>query len=134
MEFAENMKKIILLAVLVLLPVLACSQAVASSPVTIEWDGGSSMHEIAIQKGLEDIIIIGETPDHEYLVNLQQLNIYGVYTVLVRGVEEESGYFNYSDWIRSDNEEDVILIDGVAQVFQIVSIKTAIKPDMLRIK
>ena len=128
------MKRILILTALVLLPVLACSQTVVNSPQTIEWDGESSLHEIGIQSGIEDVIILGQTSDMEYLIDLQPLDYYGLFTILVRGVEEESGYFDYSDWIRSDTDEDVIMLDGEPQLFQIVSIKPAVKPAMIRIR
>lgn len=128
------MKRILLLLTLVVLPVLACSQTVTTSPVTIEWDGESELHEVGVQQGTEDIIILGGTTELEYYIDLQSHEIYGTYVVLVRGVSEESGYYDYSEWARSDSEEDVIQIDGEYQTFMYISIKPASKPAMLRIK
>lgn len=128
------MKRIIILLTLVVLPVLACSQTITTSPITIEWDGAAEIHEVGVQQGTDDIIILGDTAEMEYYINLQSKEIYGSFVVLVRGVSEESGYYDYSEWIRSDTEEDVILIDGEYQTFMYISIKPAIKPEMLRIK
>lgn len=128
------MKKFILLAVLVILPVLACSQTVLTEPTTIEWDGTASLHEVAIQRGIEDIVILGQTDTLEYFIDLQVLGYYGTFTILVRGIEEESGYYDYSEWIRSDSDDDVILIDDTPQTFTYISIKPAEKPSLLRIR
>jgi len=133
MEFAE-IKKLILIAMLVSLPVLACSQTVATEPIDIEWDGEASSHEIAIQYGTEDIIILGSTTSMEYFIDLQSSGYYGNFVILVRGFEELDGYYDYSDWIRSDNEADVIMVDGIAQTFTYISIKPAVKPAMLRLR
>jgi len=130
------MKRIALVIVLAfMVSVLACSQDRFDSPQTIEWDGESSSHEVAIQMGVDDIIILGETSELEYIVDLSALELYGVYAVLVRAVEfTEPDMFDYSDWIRSDSDEDVIMIDGVSQTFLIESRKPAVKPSMLRIR
>ena len=40
----------------------------------------------------------------------------------------------HADWLRSDIEGDVIMIDGVAQTFVIDSARPAIKPAMIRIQ
>ena len=128
------MKKIFILLILCFIPFLACSQTVTTEPITIEWDGEASSHEIGIQSGAEDIIVIGTTTAMEYFIDLQTSGYYGNYVILVRGVEEIDGYFDYSDWIRSDTEEDVILIDGVYQTFSYISIKPAVKPAMIRVK
>jgi hypothetical protein len=127
-------KAIILIAVLTFVSVFACAQTVSTDPVTIGWDGEASSHEIAVQSGTDDIIILDETTVLEYYIDLQSLGHYGSFIILVRGVEEVDGYYDYSDWIRSDVEEDVIMIDGVAQTITLISIKPAAMPTMLRIK
>ena len=128
------MKRFLLLTVLVLLPVLACSHTVSLDPVDIEWDGTASNHQVAVQDGLKEIIILGETDVLEYHIDLQSLGHYGSFVILVRSFEEEGEYRDYSEWIRSDIDEDVITIDGVAQTIVLISIKPAAKPTMIRIK
>ena len=129
------MRKVFVVLLFVLLPVLACSQTRVDSPQTVEWDGDSSSHEVGIQTALGDVIILGVTIDHEYYVDLNELGLFGEYTVLVRGVEFTApDMYDYSEWIRSDTEADVIMIDGVAQTFTMINKKLAVKPAMIRLK
>jgi len=129
------MKRILLLTALVLLPVLACSQNRVDSPQTVTWNGESDLHEIGIQMGLDEIIILGDTADLEYLVDLQGLEIYGSFAILVRGKTfTEPDMWTVSEWLRSDIEGDVITIDGIPQTFKIDSALPAIKPAIIRIR
>ena len=126
------MRKIaIIIAVLALLPVFACAQTVSTDPVTITWSGESLIHEVAIQNGTDEIISLGIVPIKELYIDLKPLNHYGAFVILVRGVNEVNGIPYYSEWIRSDVDEDVIIIDGVAQTIILVNVA---KPTMLRIK
>ena len=124
-------KAILIIAVLALLPVFACAQTVETGPVTISWGGEESNHQVAIQQGTEEIIILDETDILEHYIDLQSLGHYGAFVVLVRSLIEVDGTPYYSDWLRSDIEGDVIMIDGEAQLFMLVSIA---KPTGLRIK
>ena len=129
------MKRLFILIALVLLPVLSCAQDRFESPQNVEWDGESSAYEIAVQSGISEIITLGITTDKEYTIDLQEFGLYGVYAILVRAVEYTNpDLVDYSDWIRSDNELDVITIDGEYQTFLIINKKQAVKPSMIRIK
>jgi hypothetical protein len=125
------MKKYIILIVLVILPVMACAQTVSTEPITIEWDSVTQDHEVAIQSGTGDIILLGETAANEYYIDLQSSGHYGVYTILIRGfvIFKDDRY--YTEWSRSDSTDDVIMVDGVPQTVTYISIE---KPKMLRIK
>ena len=129
------MRKVFVVLLFVLLPVLACSQTRVDSPQTVEWDGESSSHEVGIQTALDDVIILGETTDLEYYIDLDALGYFGEYVIMVRGVEFTApDMYDYSEWIRSDTEADVIMIDGVAQTFTMINKKLAVKPAMIRLK
>jgi hypothetical protein len=125
-------KRILLLTVLAfILPVLACSQTVATDPITVEWDGSAANNEIAIQSGDSDIISLGTTTANEYYIDLQSSGYYGTFVIMVRGYEINDGINYYSDWCRSDVDEDVIMIDGVAQTILYISVET---PSSIRTK
>lgn len=125
------MKRIIIFLLLALLPLLACAQTVSTEPITVEWDGSAENHEVAIQSGDSDIISLGTTTVTEYYIDLQTVGYYGSFVILVRGFETNEGINYYSEWIRSDREGDVIIVDGVAQTILYISVE---KPTMLRIR
>lgn len=130
------MKKILVILVLAILPVLACSQAREESPVTIEWNGNSSQYQIGIQEQGSGYIDILETVNQkQYSIDLMSINKYGLFVVMVRGVEfTEPDMYSYSDWIRSDIDEDVIMVDGEPYTFYIMLAKEAEKTQAIRIK
>jgi len=129
-------KRFLILAVLVvILPVLISCQERFESPQTIAWDGASENHEVAIQKGAEEPIILGEIDILEYTIDLDTLDLYGEYVILVRGVQYTDPDMDHrSDWIRSDNPDDVILRDGTPGTFTIINKQPAVKPTMIRVR
>lgn len=118
------MKRILILAALAILPVLACSQQRTVAPVTIEWNGESTLHEVGIQNVITDeIIVISETDLFEYTIDLESLGYNGEFAALVRGltIYTDPELKIYSDWISSVNPGDVIMIDGEPQLFTMIT-------------
>ena len=128
------MKKFLILLILCALPVIACSQQRVEGSQTIAWQGDSSIHEIAIQADGGEIIKLGQTASLQYEIDLEALGHHGVFTILIRAVEFTApDMYDYTEWIRSDNEADVIMVDGVYMTFQMENRKMAIMPTLMRI-
>lgn len=125
------------LLILAALALVACTGAAVPSPATVEWDapteGFADSYEVAVERlGVETII--GAPVATEFVVDLEALDVYGKYVVKVRSVAETDGEFDYSEWIRSDTDADVITVDGVAQTFVVTRLRPAGLPSMLRIQ
>jgi len=121
--------------------VIACAAAQQyESPQTVEWDapavGFADSYEVAIQRdGSGDIAVIGSPVLAEFLVDLEALDLYGRYVILVRSVAFTApDLYDYSDWIRSDTDADVMQVGGVPQTFTIERKRPAGAPVLLRVR
>lgn len=134
------MRRLLLLLAVVLVAAVGSCQEYVPSPQTVEWDapttGFADRYEVGVQRnGTGEIQIIATTALPEMLVDLEALGLYGRYVVLVRSIAEtEPDLVDVSDWARSDNPDDVILIDGEAVTFLIGRGRVAGVPAMLRVR
>jgi len=137
------MKRLLVLIALVLVASVVSCQQRYESPQAVAWDapveGFVDYYEVGIQpiQG-GDVVVIASPMLEEQLIDLDSVGVYGVFVILVRAATfTEPDLYDYSDWIRSDNEAvdntDVIWVDGEPQVFAIYLARPAGKPRILRI-
>ena len=131
------MKRLVLFAAIGLIVTIAACADVLPSPQTVAWnaptEGYADEYEVAVVR-LGQHTVIGVSQTAEYVVDLGAVGLYGSYAVMVRSVAWTDDEAAYSEWIRSDDPNDVVTVDGEARVFQIRSIRPAGTPSALRVK
>ena len=134
------MKRSVIVFVMVMAAVLASCQDRLESPQTVAWDApadeSANYYEVALQPvGTTDVQIIGSADVVEFTVDLSAEGQYGRFVVLVRSVAvTEPDMEDRSEWIRSDDDVDVIEVDGVPRTFVIQRRRQATAPSMLRVQ
>lgn len=137
-------RALLILAVgLVLAATASCQQIeYIRSPITIEWNQpsvpwGTDYWDVALLATDEaEPQIIAQPAEQELYVDLEALGLVGAYAVLVRhvAVTVTDYVFDVSEWARSDNDGDVILVDDEPRVFVIYLERPAEKPTVLRVR
>lgn len=132
--------KRVLLIVAVGLVLTACvpAQTRYLSPVWVDWEPVAEVtyYEVGLEPvGGGEIVVVANTTDPEYYVDLEALAMLGEFWVMARTyLETTPDLFDYSDWCRSDNPAHAIRPDGAVQTFTVARAQPALMPSLLRVR